>query len=333
MASWFAPIKAWFMIFRIMAVVVWSVMTVMVGTACAIQHTGRVSWTNFVLALVTACFAQGFPAHLVNEITDWESGADRFTMPGKKSGGAKVLRARLATIPQLRRMFWVTTVLGLAPVLWLAWRTVPAVLALYAAGYAICVFYTLPPLRLAYRPFAGEWLGGFPGVVLNVIGAYYVQTLTMGSDIVWMAAGTGGMYVGVMLLFHYLDFDADRLARPVKRTTIVFLGLRRSKTYVLVVVAAAAGTLAALALREWIFTVLAAGAVLQWYSHWRCDPRSDVSIVHTGKRITTTLMVSSIAFAAVIRAEFLLMIPVVLLSFFLHRRFGKLTHSVNPKPG
>lgn len=330
MSPYLAPPKAWFMIFRVMAVMVWSVTTVTMSTAWAILDQGRVDWLNAALAVLTAAIVQGFPAHIVNEITDWQSGADRLPWSGRKSGGAKVLRCGLATIPQLWRMFWITSAMALLPVVWLTLRTDGLTLVMFFIGYLVCLFYTLPPLRLVYRPFAGEWLAAFPGIVLNVLGAYYVQTLRVTPGIVMLAVGSGFLYITIMILFHYLDMDSDAKAVPPKRTSVVALGLSTSKRYVQIVGGAAIIIFALLAWHESRCLILLTGAALVWVFQSYCRPDSDESIVRTGKIVTYALSASSLLFASVVRLEFLLVAVVMCVSFVLHKRFGKLPAHFNP---
>lgn len=177
MAFNLAPFKAWFMIFRILAVLVWAVMTVLLSSAVVFYETGRIDWMNFILVMAIASITQGFPAHIVNEIYDWQSGADRFKKIGEKSGGSKVIKSGLATISQLWLMFGITSVVSFSLVILLYMRTDdPSSLWFFGVGYFVCIFYTMPPMRFAYRPFAGEWLGGFAGIMLNMTGNYFVQT-------------------------------------------------------------------------------------------------------------------------------------------------------------
>src|SRR3989304_4447661 len=88
-----------------------------------------------------------------------------------------------------------------------------------------------PPVQTSYRPFAGDWLGGFTGVTAAGLGAYYVQALTISVTAVLFAVAHACVCVGMLLMHHYLDMDADSRARPQKRTTIVFLGPRIGKVY------------------------------------------------------------------------------------------------------
>lgn len=313
------------MIFRLLAVVVWAVMTVLLSSAIVYYETGKVDWTNFILVMAIASITQGFPAHIINEIYDWESGADQFKKIGEKSGGSKVIKSGLATIPQLWFMFVITSALSFILVLVLFLRSDPRSLWFFGVGYFVCIFYTLPPLRFAYRPFAGEWLGGFAGIMLNMTGNYFVQTGTVSPTIFLFSVTIGLVYIAIMMLFHYLDYDSDRHAIPLKRTTIVYLGLQRSKIYVLILLTISTALSVGIAL--WIspvFFIVTLSNVGQLFLQWRCDPADAESIVKTGKFLTLEMIGFSVIFSAMINPAFSWVILPVMLSFYLHKKFGKL---------
>ncbi len=314
--------KAWFMIFRIQAVFVWAVLTVVVGTAVAARTTGEVNWIHFFLCILIASAVQGFPAHIVNEIVDWRSGADR--PREQKSGGSKVLASGLATIPQLWVMFWITTTVALGLVIVLCLRTNWNLGVLFLVGYFICLAYSIPPFRLAYRPFLGEWLGGFPGIVLNIVGSAYAQGHIVTWETIGLAASIGMMYIGIMLLFHYVDYEGDQQARPIKRTSIVFFGLRRSRHYVLAILIVASALSAALAAQGapwmWVISVL---AFLHAIVHFLCDPASVDSIIRSGKWLMVCTVLGVTVGAALVSWHFWLLLPAAAWVRMLHHRFGR----------
>jgi 1,4-dihydroxy-2-naphthoate polyprenyltransferase len=321
----FPPLKAWFMVFRILAVVVWAVMTVLLSSAIVFYETGKIEWINFFLVMAIASLTQGFPAHIINEIYDWKSGADRFKKLGEKSGGSKVIKSGLATIPQLWLMFGITSFMSFVLVAILYLRTDPRSLWFFGVGYFVCIFYTLPPMSFAYRPFAGEWLGGFAGIMLNMAGNYFVQTGAVSSTIVVFSVAVGLVYIAIMMLFHYLDYESDRHAVPLKRTTIVFLGLRRSKIYVLILLVFSTALSVGLAVRTHpMFYILTMSNVAHFFVQWRCDPANSESIVRSGKLLTFEMIGFGIVFAAYVNPVFTWVLLPVVASFYLHKKFGKL---------
>lgn len=321
MSRWARP-KAWFMIFRIQAVVIWSVATSTMGTAWAYRWTGEIDGINFLLCLAISSIVQGFPAHIVNEITDWKSGADR--PRAGKSGGGKVLLTGLATVPQLRWMFWMTSAAVFVLAGWLCIRTAWMLGALFIAGYTASLLYTLPPFRFAYRPFLGEWLGGFVGIVMNLTGSYAAQTGRVDARVIDLAVPVGLIYIGIMLLFHYIDYRSDQLSRPVKRTTIVHLGLRRSRMYVGAILLIALVLSVVESFSAWQVLWLAGWALAHLVIHGMCRPESEDSVLHAGKWLMLSTVFGVTGFAASIHPLFLLFVPITWVARRLHKTFGKL---------
>lgn len=313
------------MVFRILPVFVWAVVSTTFGAAIAVLETSTLDWSNFLLVLGITALIQGYPTHIINEIYDWKSGADQYRKLGERSGGSKVIKAGLTDVDGLWCMFVVTTILIALATAYIGYVIGWQILWFIVLGFFCGLFYTLPPLRLAYQPFAGEWLGGFTGVFLAVAGSYYVQTFRLANSVVWAAFSLGLIHIGVMMLFHYLDYEGDRRAQPQKRTTIVRLGLQRSKAYVCVCLlfALLIALFCAVAF-HWLFSILALHALVHLGFQIACDPRDGASIVSLGKMITYETIAWGILFAAVILPAFLFLAIPIAIGFYCHKRFGKL---------
>jgi len=321
-----AKLKGYFMLFRILPVMVWSLTGSLVGTALALLDDPALDWSAFLLVFAIAALIQGYPTHIINEIYDWQSGADSHELGTQKSGGSKVLQAHLLTIPDLWFAFWVSH-LGLAILVAACIVTVDVKIVLYfiIPGYLAGLFYTLPPFRFAYRPFLGEWLGGFSGIFFLVLGSYYAQTQTVTVFAILVAAGLGLIYICIMLFFHYLDYDRDRLARPMKNTTVVNLGLEGSRryAYLCLLIAAALVISGGLFFRLEVLLLLVLLFVI-WLSYFRADLRDAWSIIEWGKIITYSTLAISILFAALAGVELLFMVFPAAAGFIAHKKFGKL---------
>lgn len=319
-------LKGYFMLFRILPVMVWSVTGSLIGTAAARLDTLEVDWLAFGLVLSVAALVQGYPTHIINEIYDWKSGADGRALRPNKSGGSKVLQARLLSIHDLWRGFALSHLVLFVLILYCALKIdLNIVLYFIVPGYLSGVLYTLPPFRLAYRPFLGDWLGGFAGMFFLVTGSYYAQTFSLTPFALLMATGVGLIYVAIMVYFHYLDHEHDQLADPAKRTTVVFLGLEGCRMY-------ACGCLVLsvllLLISGFKFHVASLGllplssAVL--LSHLRAELRSAASIIKWGKVMTMAVLIAGIAFAILADTRFVLMVAFVATGFWAHKKFGKL---------
>jgi 1,4-dihydroxy-2-naphthoate octaprenyltransferase len=330
--SWQAKLKGAFMLFRVLAVLVWAFNAALISNAAAVDDGHPLHFSIFIFVLFIAALVQGYPAHIVNEIYDWQSGADRARAPltaDSKSqpaaGGSKVIAAGLLTTAELWRLFYLTTGLVATLTLFIAlfgsWR----LLFFLVPGFFFCLFYSMPPFRFAYRPFLGEFLGGFAGIVLLVSGGYFAQSAALPGSAIVLALGMGFMYAAIMVFFHYIDYKTDRLANPPKRTTVVYLGLEGSRIYAMA--CAGLGTLLMLYLtlaHRPLNVFLLAQSLMILYCHWRVRPDDGKSIVYWGKIMTYFILVAGLVFATLIEPRFIWMAPVYLVGFWAHKRFGKL---------
>jgi 1,4-dihydroxy-2-naphthoate octaprenyltransferase len=335
---WQVKLKGAFMLFRILAVFVWAFHAGMISTAAAALDGFAVNFAVFVFVLVAAALVQGYPAHIVNEIFDWQSGADRASGKwqvasgrGSKpfSGGSKVIAAGLLTVRDLWRLFYVTTGLVAALALFVTTFRAWQLLLFLVPGFLFCIFYSLPPFRFAYRPFLGEFLGGFAGIVLLVSGGYYAQTGILPLPTIVLAFGLGFMYAAIMVFFHYLDYETDRFADPPKRTTVVFLGLNGSRIYACLCAGAGVLIMLYLTLAHHLpYLILTIQGLMILYCHLRVQPDNAKSVVHWGKIMTYFILIAGLIFATSTEPRFAGMLPVYMLGFWAHKRFGKL----RPKP-
>lgn len=310
-----------FLELRAIPVLLWSYTAIVLGTAVAAAEAGRLDLWLFLEALLIGVLIQGWETHALNEIFDWRSGTDADGSPRVLSGGSRVILARLLEERHLWAIFAGSSVLIWALALDLASRTGPLVLGLVAIGYFAGLFYTLPPVATAYRPFAGEWLGGFAGVTAGGLGAYYVQALRITPLAVAMAVAHAGVCVGMLLMHHYLDADADRRARPMKRTTIVFLGQKRGKAYT---VAFATASLVLGGLVTLLWRVEAAAFVLAaltgLVAHVRTNPIDVASVTRNELTVIQAGVAGGLVSAALLAPVLVFAIPIAIVLYVAHLR-------------
>jgi 1,4-dihydroxy-2-naphthoate octaprenyltransferase len=244
--SWGRAARGVFLELRLIPVLLWSYTAVALGTAMAFAESGRLDGLWLGVALALGLLIQGFTTHAVNDIYDWRSGTDRHGSARALSGGSKVLNAGLLDERGLWAVFWVAsgTCAALAALVGIA-RS-PWLVLVVGLGYAIGVAYTAPPLATSYRPFAGEWLGGFPGVLLAGLGAYGIQALTLTWTAVVALSAHALVCTGMLLMHGYLDETADAHAVPRKATAIHALGRGGTVGYATAVVAVGAALYLAL---------------------------------------------------------------------------------------
>lgn len=322
------------MLFRILPVLVWAFAGTLFGTAMGVVETSQVNWGAVLLVLALAALVQGYPTHILNEVFDWQSGADPPRLGGKPSGGSKVLQSGLLTMQELWSGFLISNLMFLGLVAAFVVHYGPKIAYYFILpGYLSGVLYSLPPFRLAYRPFLGEWLGGFAGMVFLITAAYYVQTQTVRPAIWVHATAIALLYIGIMIFFHYLDFDNDRRARPQKKTSVVFLGLEGARKYAIGCVALSCSmhTIWIVQGQHHFVPVLLLGLTLVW-CHGRVWPRNPASIVSHGRVVTYATVAAALAFAALAEPALLWMTALVVMSFWSHKRFGKLARRPSSAP-
>ena len=273
---------------RVIPVLLWSFSALTVGTALAAHGRSLEVW-YYVGAVVLGALIQGLLAHCVNEVADWRSGTDRHPSPRVISGGSKVIAAGLlgerALLATFAAALVATTVLGLALV---AARGL-IVLPFGLVGVAGAIFYTVPPVRAAYRPFAGEAVA-FVCLADCVIGAYVLQGgRAVDATVLATAVAVAAYAVGMLMVHHYLDRDADRAATPPKVTSIVRLGLRNGRLYAIAwcLVALAAAMVGSVT--EPRLLPLVAGYAIGLFAHLRCRPddvesvsKNELAIIFAG---------------------------------------------------
>ncbi len=309
----------WFLEFRMIPVLLWSYTAVALGTAVAVSETGRFDVLWFVVALALAGLIQGWETHAVNEIFDWRSGTDRDRSPRALSGGSKVLTMGLLTERDLWVIFLISSigVAGLAAIVGLlraGWLVL-----LIAAGYVLGLAYTLPPIATAYRPFAGEWLGGFPGVLLAGLGAYAIQAGRISVAAVVALSAHALVCTAMLVVHHYLDAEADRTAVPKKRTTVVALGPRLARAYATILAAAGAGLYLVLGLAVHpaflvAGLITAAAAVL----HRRLDPTDLRAVTRNELRVIQLGIAAGLSTAIILTPVLWPLLPLAIVGYLAH---------------
>lgn len=223
--------KGWFLEFRLIPVLLWSYTAVALGTGVAFAEHGVFDPWRFAIALALGGLIQGWSTHAINEIYDWRSGTDRLGGPRALSGGSKVLTLGLLDERDLWLIFGMSSLAVAFLAAWVALAVAWWLVLIVAAGYLLGLAYTIPPVATSYRPFAGEWLGGFPGVLLSGLGAYAIQAQAVSTNAILALSAHALVCCGMLVVHHYLDAPMDSKASPAKRTSVVLLGPRGSALY------------------------------------------------------------------------------------------------------
>jgi 1,4-dihydroxy-2-naphthoate octaprenyltransferase len=208
-------LQAWFLACRPKTLSV-SLSPVLVGTAIAWHHGGRVLWLPLLAAALGAALIQ-VGTNLFNDVGDFRRGTDtpdrlgpkRATAEGWLGAGVVEAAAWLA--------FALAFLCGIYLVWHGGWPIVIIGLASLAAGWA----YTGGPAPIAYQPLGEIFVFIFFGLVA-VCGSYYLQMLTLAPVAVFAATLVGLHAAAVITVNNYRDRDGD--ARNGKNTLAVLLG-------------------------------------------------------------------------------------------------------------
>lgn len=212
--------KILYKLFRFKPTIAWSVCGILLGIAVAINEYGTdLNWLYLALVLIPIIAIQGIIAHAVNDLEDEE--VDRNT-DMKGTNRFKVLVSGIASRGDL--MFLSLFLIGI---------TAAVAVNLYLVlGFPIIVFYSialyaalgysLPPLKLGWKPYS-EWTVVLPVLVTLVVSVNYIAT----GELSYLA-----FIVGILFsLFNIIWFLVSRMMdyRPDKEackiTTFVKIGL------------------------------------------------------------------------------------------------------------
>lgn len=318
---WTPRALGWFLEFRLIPVLLWSFTSVALGTALAASETGSFNPWLLAVAMALAGLVQGWVTHAINEIYDWRSGTDRDPRPRALSGGSKVRNLGLLSERDLWTIVLVSTAAILALGAYVAWERAAWLVLLIAAGYLLGVAYTLPPIATAYRPFLGEWLGGFPGVLLAGLGAYGIQTRTLSWTALLVLSAHALVCTAMLVMHHYQDATADALAVPPKRTTVVVLGSLASRRYATALAGAAAAVYGLAGLLVAPVFLVAAGLTLgAAVVHSRTDLTSLASITRNELRVIQLGIAAGLAASIGLAPILWPLAPLAALGYYAHLR-------------
>lgn len=219
--------KGLWRLIRIGPVLSWSVSAVLLGLGLAIHTKGyrNLNYLNLAMLIVICMLFQGFTAHAFNDQEDWRSGTDRQS-PGILSGGTKVIKLALLDMQDLSYIGITALALGTALGMYLVYYYGLIILLLLSIGIWAAVAYTVPPIRLAYRPLLGEWLTAWPAAAACTLGTYFILTGQLNRLVIAIAIVHSTFSVAWLMQHHLADIESDLGAKPPKLTTAALAALR-----------------------------------------------------------------------------------------------------------
>lgn len=212
--------EAIYKLFRLKPTVAWTLSGILLGTSVAIHEYGwGLHWKLLLYVLLAAAIIQGILAHAINDLIDEE--VDKKT-DMKGTNRAKVLLLGLASRTDLLALVIVSLAVTLGVAVRIYIELGLLVIAFYAIGLYAPIAYSLPPLKLGWRPFS-EWTVVFPVLITLVVATNFVAT----GKLSWLAFFTGTVFALFNVLWfltsRLMDYEPDKNTGKV--TTAVYLGL------------------------------------------------------------------------------------------------------------
>lgn len=203
----------------------WAGGAFVVGAAMAFvhAHTGLL-WHDGLLAFAGVIAAISLGAHGINDVYDWRTGTDRGSL-GKGTGGSRVIPDGVFSVDETAVVgvagLLVTFGVGVYFVLEYGWP----IIVLTAVAIGAPLAYSLPPFKLAYRPFP-ELLVVVPALTGVTIGS----ELVLSGIITWTAVLAGVIHSSFSISWYMVsripDYEPDK--RVGKTTTVVYFGRGRA---------------------------------------------------------------------------------------------------------
>ncbi|ADL08463.1 prenyltransferase [Thermosediminibacter oceani] len=208
---------------------IWVASTVPMAVAAALAYSleGTFNLYWFLWSLVGVYLIE-IGKNAVNEFVDFESGVDTSITPDKRtpfSGGKKVIVDGILTLSEVKVIAAVTMILAGLVGLYVVFAREPEVLWIGIAGYAISIFYSLPPVKLCYRGF-GELAVGLTFGPLVLCGTYLVQTYKISTEAVLCSLILGLLIANVLWINQFPDYEADMMGQ--KKNWVVRMGKKKA---------------------------------------------------------------------------------------------------------
>lgn len=217
-------LKGIVMLLRIVAVIFSSVAAILSTVLPLFFHYNLSSFTILTVAsvlLIGTLLIHGVLTHTLNDLTDYHSGTDEYS-PGQLSGGSRVLQTGTMSVQMLIQLgIGVSVLLLLFISIFLFFGHIKFAI-LTIVGIWGAKSYSLKPFQLAYYPFVGEWFCLFPTMLLLGIAAPWIllEQIPLWT---WQNATINAIWCMAWVMVHHIpDRHADRKAKPIKCTSVVW---------------------------------------------------------------------------------------------------------------
>jgi 1,4-dihydroxy-2-naphthoate polyprenyltransferase len=165
------------------------------------------------LLVVIGVTVHHFGLNMLDDVLDYRHAVDRAWGDEKNpyTGGSGVLTEGLLTVREL--MWGVTVCYGLTIGIWIYLAALKGwpVFVIGAVGILSSIFYTVPPVKFAYRGFGELGLLVNFGPIL-VMGSYYVQRQTFDIEPLVVSLVPGFLMGSMIVINEIPDYEEDRLS-------------------------------------------------------------------------------------------------------------------------
>lgn len=235
-------LRAVWKLLRIRPVLAWGLCGALLGVAIAVHEVGLgLYWEGILIGVLGIILVQGVAAHGINDLVDIEVDRDA---PIEKTGRVKVLILGWLSPEQLKALVLASIAGALILSAYLYTRLGWPILVFMGVAVWAPLSYSLPPLRLGWRPF-NEFVVALPSITAVTVGAYFVAS--HGSVSLLSLSLVGGVIHAFLNMSWFVvsripDVEADRAHGKV--TTVVWLGLNMDRAKKLALLYMGAGYLA-----------------------------------------------------------------------------------------
>ncbi|MFZ5515068.1 MAG: prenyltransferase [Candidatus Zhuqueibacterota bacterium] len=201
-----------------------SFLPAILGSFVAWAATGEFSLWYYAITVLGVTLNH-IALNMTDDYFDYLHSVDRAKDREKNpySGGSGTLTGGLITPQQLHRVFITFYIITIALGLYLSISRGWLVFAFGAFGMGCAYFYTAPPIRYGYRGW-GEFSQLINFSVTIGMGAYFVQTLTLSTDALWVLLPLGFMMFAMITINEIPDEEDDRSSG--KRNLVVRFGIK-----------------------------------------------------------------------------------------------------------
>jgi len=220
--------KEWWMTFRVIPVIQWTILNSIIVLAASLYLTGRVDLLSWLMASAVAWATQGFLSHVFNDIFDWIHGTDKLVDIDKTiTGGSHTIQHYYQNdniFKHLKNIIpWVIVSAASAYHFWFIMQWHYYVIAGGTLAVVIGVFYSTPPIRADHRPFIGEWMVAFLGLMTCNILLFYAATHTFTTKFIMLSLPYVLTNIVMLKMHHINDIFPDLNAETKKYTSMSFI--------------------------------------------------------------------------------------------------------------